>query len=61
MDPHDETQYRSQGTRRELLIIIMLKTNHPEIREDAVVLVTPDGGLTGPVVGDDLDDFAYAT
>ena len=61
MNPHVETQYRTHGTRGELVITIMLDTNHSVIREDAVVLVTPDGILTGPVVGDDLDDLAYAT
>lgn len=61
MDARYETQSWAQGKTRERLITIMLDTNHPEFREDAVVPFTPAGVLIGPVVGDDLDDFAYAT
>jgi hypothetical protein len=43
------------------VVTTVLNTNHSETGEDAVVLVTPDGILTGPVVGDDLDDLAHAS
>ena len=54
-------KHSTGNTTRERLITIRLNSNHPEFREDAVVLVTPAGVLTGPVVGDDFDDLAYAT